>query len=331
MPSLRLSTIPLLRSTIPFLRSRMSAPLGLKLCLGLLLAAGCEGDAAENTDEMGAAAPAVMAPAPDMTIENVGFATPESVLHDTSADVYLVSNINGTPLDKDGNGFISRLSPAGEVLDLKWIDGGADGVTLNAPKGMAISNGQLFVADIDCLRVFDASTGAPAGEHCIEGATFLNDVAADNQSNIYFTDTGLDAAFGPTGADAIYLLSGGAVLPVVRGAELGHPNGITVMAGGIRVVTFGSGESYRVTPMGERVEAVAIAGSLDGVELSGDGFLVSSWDDQAVYHVMANGAREIVVEGVEAPADIGLDRTRNRILIPLFNGNAVWFRTMAPH
>ena len=82
-------------------------------------------------------------------VADVGLSTPESVLHDAGADVYLVSNINGSPLEKDGNGFISRLAPDGSVLALKWIDGEAQGITLNAPKGMAIQDGVLFVAAID--------------------------------------------------------------------------------------------------------------------------------------------------------------------------------------
>jgi hypothetical protein len=54
-------------------------------------------------------------------VADVGLSTPESVLHDAVADVYLVSNINGSPLGKDGNGFISRLAPDGSLLELKWI------------------------------------------------------------------------------------------------------------------------------------------------------------------------------------------------------------------
>ena len=65
------------------------------------------------------------------TIEGVGFQTPESVLYDARADVYLVSNINGNPTGVDGNGFISRVTPSGRVT-VKWIDGAAPGVTLNA-------------------------------------------------------------------------------------------------------------------------------------------------------------------------------------------------------
>src|SRR2546426_7894859 len=67
-----------------------------------------------------------------------GFLTPESVLHDPVQDIYFVSNINGSPTAKDNNGFISRVRPDGAVENLKFIEGGHSGVTLNAPKGLAI-------------------------------------------------------------------------------------------------------------------------------------------------------------------------------------------------
>jgi hypothetical protein len=96
----------------------------------LLLAAVACGPGEQASDQPQADVPMATA----MDIAQVGFATPEAVLHDTTADVYLVSNINGGPADKDDNGFIARLAPTGAVLTLKWIDGAADGITLHGPK-----------------------------------------------------------------------------------------------------------------------------------------------------------------------------------------------------
>src|SRR5262245_10177215 len=64
-------------------------------------------------------------------VEIPGFQTPESVLYDADNDVYLVSNINGKPLDADDNGFISKVSPDGKITELKWIDGAKDNVKLD--------------------------------------------------------------------------------------------------------------------------------------------------------------------------------------------------------
>ena len=111
--------------------------------------------------------------------------TPESALHDPEADVYLVSNINGGPGDRDDNGFISRVSPDGQVLDLKWIDGADPGVTLHAPKGSAVYGDRFYVADIDVVRRFDRTSGAPLGAWAVPNAGFLNDVAVGADGTVY--------------------------------------------------------------------------------------------------------------------------------------------------
>ena len=103
----------------------------LLAALPLLLHA-CGGEPAQEAETVLTGPPVVI------EVTDAGFSVPESMLHDGVADVYLVSNINGSALEADGNGFISRVAPSGEVLELKWIDGEAEGVTLNGPKGMAI-------------------------------------------------------------------------------------------------------------------------------------------------------------------------------------------------
>ncbi len=71
------------------------------------------------------------------------FQVPESVLYYHNSDVLFVSNIVGNPSGEDGRGFISKLSTQGKIINLKWITG------LNAPKGMAVFNDKLYVADIN--------------------------------------------------------------------------------------------------------------------------------------------------------------------------------------
>lgn len=266
-------------------------------------------------------------PEAPISVHDVGFATPESVLHDAAADVYLVSNINGSPLEADDNGFISRVTPEGQVLELKWIDGRAENVTLNAPKGMAIVGDVLYVTDITTVRMFDRTTGAPRGQILVAGSSFLNDLAAGSDGSVYLTDSGLKAGaqgFEPSGTDAVYRISTqGTVEQIARGDELGRPNGLAVAGDDLWVVTFGSGELYRLDS-GIRMDTVKLPkGSLDGIERVGDQLLVSSWEGQAVYLGTPSGPFTAVVSGVEAPADIGHDAKRHRVLIPLFTANEV--------
>ena len=220
-----------------------------------------------------------------IVVQDVGFATPESVLHDTTADLYLVSNINGSPFGTDDNGFISRISPDGTVSALKWIDGASDDVTLHAPKGMGIAGGVLYVADIDHVRMFDAATGAPQGAVRVEGATFLNDIATGPDGSVFVSDSGFNDGFEPSGTDAIYeIAEGKKVSAVARGEALGNPNGLLVRGEEIVVVTFGSGEVYVVSAGTERSAGVKTEeGSLDGViGLEDNELLVSSWHDAAM-------------------------------------------------
>ena len=311
-----------------FDRIRALAPFAsLVLFLGALTA--CAGGDGGEADVPEADASSAEATAPEsITVTGVGFATPESVLHDTVDDVYLVSNINGAPLDKDGNGFISRLAPDGELIELKWIDGEADGVELSAPKGMAIQGDLLYVTDVDCIRVFDRATGAPQGGVCVDGASFLNDLTPHPDTGVIFTDTGRDAAFEPTGSDAVYHLVGDAYATIVADPDMGGPNGVAVRGDALVVVSYFSGDVYTVDAEGAEPWFPALEGAqLDGVEVLDDGrLLVSDWGSNCVLLIDTEGRGPCVVENVDAPADIGLDRTRNRVLIPLFRGNEVWIR-----
>ena len=117
---------------------------------------------------------------------------PESARYDRDLDVWFVSNVNGTPTAKDNNGYISRLRPDGTPYNLKFIEGGKKGVTLNAPKGLAINGDTLWVADIDFARAFNKRTGA-AHRQCDHPrrAKFLNGAAVGPDGAIYMTDTGV--------------------------------------------------------------------------------------------------------------------------------------------
>jgi hypothetical protein len=294
------------------------------LFLGLLGTLGVGQTAAAESPQ------AAASPSSDkVVVADVGFATPECVLHMVEDDVYLVSNINGSPFAADGNGFISRLGPDGSVVALKWIDGATDGVTLNAPKGMGVSGGTIYVADVDHVRMFDAKTGAAKGEIKLEGSTFLNDVAVASDGAVFVSDSGFGDGFKPSGTDAIYKINGeGAAEKIIAGEALGHPNGLLAKeSGDLVVVTFGSGEIYTVSggSTAERGAGVKTEqGSLDGVIALGSGeILVSSWGASAVYRGKEAGPFTTVVSDVDAPADIGWDAKRSRVLIPLFKTNTV--------
>jgi hypothetical protein len=255
------------------------------------------------------------------------FATPESVFYDETNDRYLVSNINGKPWEADGNGYISVLSPDGQVTTPKWIAGGVKKVKLDAPKGMAIVGNLLYVADITVVRKFDLKDGAPKGDIAIAGATFLNDLALAPDGKIYVSDTGVkggDKGFEPTGTDAVHVIEKDKVKPLAKMKDLGGPNGLLPIENGVLVVTFGSGELYKLDSDGKRKDITPVGeGMLDGIVAVGDSLLISSWKANAIYKGKLHGNFEVVVPGVKAPADIGYDKKRGRVLVPRFMEDVV--------
>ncbi len=107
---------------------------------------------------------------------------PESAIFDKSQNLIFVSNVNGKSNPwKNNHGFISKLNMGGEVLERKWID------NLKAPKGLAVGDGHLFIADLDRVVDVNASTGkiiqifkAP------KGINRLNDITYDDKRSIIF-------------------------------------------------------------------------------------------------------------------------------------------------
>lgn len=275
-----------------------------------------------------AAAPA--APALDPPVVITGFMAPETVLYDSQADVYLVSNVNGKPGDADGNGFISKVTPDGKVAELKWIDGSKKATLLDAPKGLAIAKGTLYVADITVVRMFDAKTGKAKGKVAVPGATFVNALADGPDGTIYVSDSGIkigDKGVEPTGTDAIFKIGkkGVAEKLIADKDQLGGPNGLLADDKGVWAVTFKTGEIYRVGTDGKKEPGQKPPqGMLDGIVKLADGSIaVSSWGASAVYKGTPGGTFDVLVKDVKSPAGIGYDTKRNTLLIPLMQADMV--------
>jgi sugar lactone lactonase YvrE len=294
-----------------------------QLSLALLVLAACAPKEPPKPDQGAAATPSRLS-----TIE--GFSTPESALWDAEQQVWFVSNINGSPVARDGNGFISRLDRDGKVDGLHFVESGKNGAVLNAPKGLAIIGDTIWVADIDALRGFNRKSGAPvATVEFGAQAHFLNDVAAGPDGTIYITDTGITfddkGAVSHPGPDRIFAVRGRGTSVAAEGAWLAGPNGITWDQANARfiVVPFLGKELLGWKPGAATADTIGAGpGQQDGVEIVGGETLVTSWADSTVFAVAAGGNRTIAT-GVASPADIGVDPTRELVAIPLFTPNKV--------
>jgi sugar lactone lactonase YvrE len=310
------------------------AALGLAL-ISLGAVAACGGGETATTDSASIAAAATAAADTVVPVPSEGFRVPESVRYDAALDAFFVSNIDGNPNNKDNNGYIARLDAANPGTATVLVQGGRNGVTLHAPKGMAIAGDTLWVADIDALRGFDKNTGAVLATIDLApmGATFLNDVAIAPDGTIYVTDTGI--AFSATGelshpgTDRIFAIRGGTPSVALEGdALLTRPNGIAWDSANNRFVLagFGGPDITAWVPGEQTVTKLATGpGGYDGLEALPDGrLLVTSWADSSL-NVVRDGVLTRLVGSLEAPADIGVDTKRQRVALPRFNAGRVEF------
>ena len=233
--------------------------------------------------------------------------TNESVLFDETTGTIYVSNIEGQdPLGKDGKGSIGIISQDGKIINPSWVSG------LNAPKGMAISNGKLYVTDIDEFVEIDIATAKVSNKWKVEGAQFLNDVAAHN-GTVYFTDMN-------TGK--VHAYKDGGITTISEGNE--SINGIAVGADGTIYGLDASGLKKWNADGTTTIVNNQVTGG-DGLIILGDGnFVASRWVGEIWF---ANDSTQTMMLDTKAAesntADIGYNAAEKIVYVPTFFKNKV--------
>jgi len=239
---------------------------------------------------------------------------PESVLYVKSGNFFFTSNISGKPSEKNGKGFISKVSMDGKILELKWATG------LNAPKGMAIHGDHLYVSDIDRLVQIDLASGSIEADFPAPGARFLNDVAADKAGNIYVSDTSSKNS-------VIYKLADGKISAWVSGEDIKKPNGLYMEKKQLLVGNSGDGCIKSIDLKTRKVDVVARAGcGIDGLHPVGKGaYLISDWKGKTSM-VTGDGEVKLLMDTTAMKinsADLDYVAKDKMLLIPTFFDNRV--------
>ncbi|MGB8273997.1 MAG: SMP-30/gluconolactonase/LRE family protein [Alphaproteobacteria bacterium] len=285
---------------------------GITLCFALaVIATACDAQKKEVKQ----------APLPTVQLTRLwtasGFKQPESVVLDPKNDVLYVSNIDGNPSDKDGNGFISRVGLDGKVLDLVWVGG------LNAPKGLGVYGGHLYAADIDAVVDINIADKT-VKRYQVPAAKFLNDVAIDAKGRVYVSDM-MD--------DAIYRLENGRLGLWVKDPKLASPNGLLVENDRLVVGSWGVMTDGFATKTPGHLVAVSMTdgkvtdlgspqpfGNVDGVEPDGQGnYFVTDWMAGVLYHVSPTGTVKELLKLHQGSADLTYLPDRKLLIVPMMN------------
>jgi hypothetical protein len=234
------------------------------------------------------------------------FLTNESIHYEASNGQLYVANIEGEPAGKDGVGSISILSTSGEIIDKEWVTG------LNAPKGMTVMDGRLYVTDIDVLVEIDLASGNILNTYSVDGAQFLNDADSDGQ-RVYFSDMR---------ANKILYLENGNIQtfaenqPNINGLRVGADKTLYGLdAEGLK--KYNSDGTFSV------INAVVTGG--DGlIVIDADTFLASRWKGEI--YLIQNGQETLLLDTTAEEsntADIGFIPGDDIVVVPTFFKNKV--------
>ena len=257
------------------------------------------------------------------------FAAPESAYYDAASNSVFVSSINGQILDKDGNGYISRLSPDGKVVSAKWVTG------LNGPKGLRSVGGTLWVADIDEVVGIEIASGKISSRVKVEGAQFLNDLATSPDGTVYVSDSSLSRIYAVKDGKSSVFVEGGDVVEQPNGLLVDGPSLVLGSIGPAPQPGAGPGRGRGPAASGhlfafdlktkQRTQLTNEAvGGIDGIEPDGSGgLLVTDVIGQRLLHVAKSGQVRVLAKFSAGGADFGYIGSKRIAIVPFLFANSV--------
>jgi hypothetical protein len=204
---------------------------------------------------------------------------PESVVFDEARNVLYVSNFHA-----DGEEFISKISPKGEVLALHWASG------LQRPTGLAMHADRLYAVERTGVAVIDPETGVVEKRIVASEPGFLNDIAFDDTGIGYVTDSR---------ADRLLRLEGDRLVPWMEGAVLGSPNGIWTEGGELFIGNSDDGTIKAMNLATQDWRPYAKLGAdvvIDGLTGAGAGRLLASDHAGRVFLIGASGEVHTILD-----------------------------------
>lgn len=251
-----------------------------------------------------------------------GFQNPESVV--AYGDKLFVSNL-GVQLDptaKDGDGFISILSRKdGKMLEDRFLTG------LNSPKGMLVCCGEIIIADVDRVVVYNIKTRKKTREADLSkfGVTYANDLVM-KCGGVFVSSTDKNAIYKACRSGKVKQMA-------IKG-ELPGANGLASGCGKLYVANYGRGETPdgsfgKLNRCNKNFTAYQTGGAYDGIIKVCGRLVVTDWVVPAenkgrvvVYRICKKKLSEVNVgRTIDGPADLYADRKTKTIWIPAMREN----------
>lgn len=256
------------------------------------------------------------------------FQHPESVTSDLK--YYYVSNLGKElkPMATDSDGFITRLSKTGAVLDTNFLPH----IKLNSPKGLTVLQENLWIADVNRVLVVSLKTKKVIWSKEFPETKFLNDIVVKDETTIYVSATDINVIY------EIDLLQDTTRAYDTQGLIDG-PNGMAIdnLSDNLYVAGYGSGNKQgyvcRFNLRTGEVQRVSSSGFFDGIYFTFGKYYFTDWGTEAKpvgklwqYDVRFNKASQLYPDiNFQGPADFYFVPGSKTIILPAMQEHAVYF------
>jgi hypothetical protein len=234
-----------------------------------------------------------------------GLQAPESAYLDEASGLLFLSQIGeGGGGGKDGDGWISKLSLDGRMLNNLWV------------------------TDIDKVVSISIASGEVLSKIAVPGATFLNDLAIGPDGTVYVSDMLKSRVIAiRDGKPSVFL----------EGPSIEHPNGLLVHGGklilggwGMEIADdFSTKTPGRLLAVDLKTKEVSRitpepTGNLDGIESDGaTGFVVTDWRAGTLFHIAADGTTTTLATFPKGAVDHAYLPKRRLVILPQMLENSL--------
>jgi len=234
---------------------------------------------------------------------------PESAVYDNARNVLYISNFDR--FSAPGQQFISKVTPEGKIISLKWADG------FFLPLGMSILKDKLYVVERKNLAEVDLESGKILNRYPFPQPLFPNDLAIDKQGNIYISDSQ---------KATIYKFSNGVFEVWLSGDSIDDPNGMFIHQNQLFIGNSGDHSIKRVDLKTKQLLTYARFGEgiMDGIKMDKKGNLLLSIFEGIIYRVTPSGEKTKMLHLPAAQcADFEYVPEKNLLVIPGLQTNKV--------
>lgn len=209
----------------------------------------------------------------------------ESICFDSAHDLYYVSN--GKAYQPGVEGFISRFSAQGDVLETRWID------SLHRPTGMAVKGDTLFVADVDRLLAIDIEEGKIVQSYPSPiPNSGLNDVSISEAGDIYVSASFIHAIMKKEGDSLLLWMQDENMLE--------YANGLYISDGNLWVAGMQLSRIELENQKIKEVELPAGVQDFDGIYVGPNHeFFLSTVENSSLWFIDPTGVARKLLEGKE--------------------------------